>query len=132
MKIADVRAVPINLTATPTTKPRVPRQAEAPDMVSPMHRYGEFTSADWLPQSGEQKVACVITAEDGTWGFGMTIHSGPVAQLIADHLGKVIVGENCMATERLWDIMQRVTAQYGKRLEQERGVGCSRPGTGRR
>ena len=112
MKIVDVRAVQIRLAATPSTKSRVPRLTEGHGMVSPMHRYPEFTSADWSPQFGE-KAVCVITAEDGTWGFGMTMHSGPVVRLIADHLGKLIVGESCMATERLWDIMQRSTAQYG-------------------
>ena len=112
MKITDVRAVSIEVEAAPATKPRVPRLSEVPEMVNPMHRYPEITRAEWYP-SFTQKAACVITVEDGTWGLGTTMYSGPVISLIADHLGKVLVGENCMATERLWDIMQRITAQYG-------------------
>lgn len=111
MKIVDVRAVPITHTAIPSTKPRVPRVADTPEMVTPMHRYPEHAERPF--HLGGEKAACVITAEDGTWGFGMTMYSGPVVRLIADHLGKLIVGESCMATERLWDIMQRITAQYG-------------------
>ena len=55
----------------------------------------------------------MVTAEDGTWGLGLTLHSGPVASLINDHLGPVLTGQNCMATEKLWDVMRRVTSPYG-------------------
>jgi L-rhamnonate dehydratase len=41
------------------------------------------------------------------------LHSGVTVPLINDHIGPVIEGENCMATERVWDLMQKATAPYG-------------------
>jgi L-rhamnonate dehydratase len=55
----------------------------------------------------------LVTAQDGTWGLGLTLHSGPVAQIINQHFGPCLEGENCMATEKLWDMMVRLTAHYG-------------------
>ena len=57
-------------------------------------------------------MACVVTAEDDTWGLGLTLHSGPVASIINDHFAPVLSGENCLATEKLWDLMIRMTASY--------------------
>ena len=112
MKIADIRAVPVEIHPQPRTAPRVPRLTDAPEMVSPMRRYGDFQRSDWSPR-GWGRTACVVTADDGTYGVGFTIHHGPVTSIINDHLGPTLVGQNCMATERLWDVMQRSTAQYG-------------------
>ncbi len=112
MKIADVRAIAVDLRPEPRTKPRTPRLEDAPDMVSPMRRYREFERAGWSPR-GWVRTACTVTAQDGTRGVGFTIHSGPVSSIINDHLGPTLAGQNCMATEKLWDIMQRATAQYG-------------------
>ena len=55
----------------------------------------------------------MVTAEDGTWGLGFTQFSGPLVPLINDHLSAVLVGLDCMATEKAWDMMQRITSQYG-------------------
>ena len=55
----------------------------------------------------------MVTADDGTWGFGLTLHSGVTVPLINDHLGPLIEGANCMATERLWDLMQKAVSPYG-------------------
>jgi L-rhamnonate dehydratase len=33
--------------------------------------------------------------------------------VINDHLAPLVTGHNCMATEKLWDMMQRATASYG-------------------
>ena len=112
MKIADIRAVPVEIHPQPRTAPRVPRLTDAPEMVSPMRRYGDFQRPDWSPR-GWGRTACIVTADDGTYGVGFTIHHGPVTSIINDHLGPTLVGQNCMATERLWDVMQRSTAQYG-------------------
>ena len=55
----------------------------------------------------------MVTADDGTWGFGLTLHSGVTVSLINEHIGPMVEGENCMATERIWDLMQKATAPYG-------------------
>ena len=110
MKIRSVKAIEVDVTPHPSTKPRVPK-LETNGFVSPMQRYPELNRNDW--DNNWKRTACVVTAEDGTWGFGLTLHSGVTVPLINDHIGPVIEGENCMATERVWDIMQKATAPYG-------------------
>ena len=110
MEIVEVRAFPINAAAKQKTKSRVPQIKNASPMVSPMRRYPEFLP-NW--QGNWKDVACVVTAKDGTWGFGLGCFSPPVVSIIEDHLGPLITGQNCMATEKLYDVMQRATAHYG-------------------
>ncbi len=50
-------------------------------------------------------VACVVTAEDGTWGLGMTSHAGPVVPLINDFLGPIVAGLDASEVEHAWDLM---------------------------
>jgi L-rhamnonate dehydratase len=114
MRIKEIRAFPIDVTPHQTTKPRVPRKTGDTSFVSPMRRYAEFPKAQTSPgRGGWSRTACVVTAEDGTWGFGMTPHSGPVIPLINDHLGPILEGQSCMAIEKTWDIMQRSTSAFG-------------------
>jgi L-rhamnonate dehydratase len=110
VKIKEIRAAVIDLTPRPTTAPRVPRQP-SDGFVSPMARYPEFRRADW--SSGWGRVACVVTADDGTWGLGLTNHSGPVERIINGHFAPVLTGQNAMATEKLWDLMRRISTPYG-------------------
>ena len=60
-----------------------------------------------------KRPACIVTAEDGTWGFGISLHGGPVTRIISDYFAPRLVGENCMATEKLWDMMVRSSAAFG-------------------
>jgi L-rhamnonate dehydratase len=110
MKIRSVKAIEVDVTPHATTKPRVPK-IDTDGFVSPMQRYPELKRGDW--GNNWKRTACVVTAEDGTWGFGLTLHSGVTVPLINDHIGPLIEGENCMATERLWDLMQKATSPYG-------------------
>ncbi len=110
MKIKSIRAAVIDVTPKFTTVPRVPRQP-SDGFVSPMARYPEMKRAAW--GNRWTRVGCVVTAEDGTWGFGLTNHSGPVERIINDHFAALLAGQNCMATEKLWDLMQRSAAPYG-------------------
>ena len=110
MKIRSIRAVSVDLAPSVRTTPRVPKR-QAPDWVSPMMGYSEFSKADWNAPWG--RTACVVTAEDGTWGLGITVNSAPVNSIINDHFAPVLVGQNCMATEKVWDMMQRVSTHYG-------------------
>ena len=109
MKIKEIRAVTVDLSPIITTKPRVEKQA-TDGFISPMRRYPEFRRTDWT--SKWKRTACVVTAEDGTWGLGVTINGDPVNAIINDHFAPVLTGQNCMATEKLWDVMRRVSSPY--------------------
>ena len=114
MVIKDVRAVEIDLAPKPVTPPRCPSRAETVRMCRPMSRYYRPGSRAPQPVSADWKrPACVVTAEDGTWGLGISLHGGPVARIINDHFGPNLVGENCVATEKLWDLMCRLALPYG-------------------
>ena len=112
MKIKSVKAFPINLSPTPTTMPRVEEDPNRGYFASPMDRYasdrpGRTWSDSW------NKVACVVTADDGTWGLGLSEAAGPVSSIINDHFSELIVGLNPLATEKLWDMMRRASAAHG-------------------
>ena len=57
-------------------------------------------------------VGCLVTAADGTWGLGMSSYGRPVAAIVNDHLGPLLVGEDCLAVERSWDLMTRAASPY--------------------
>jgi L-rhamnonate dehydratase len=109
VKIKEIRAIAVNLTPQAKTPPRAPK-LDTDGFISPMARYPDFKRGDW--GSDWNRVACVVTAEDGTWGLGLTAHSGPVLSLINDHFAPMLVGQDCMATEKAWDLMRRASAQY--------------------
>ena len=98
MKIKQVRALEIDLPLTPKTPPRVPRQAPST---------GPRPGVAW------KRIACVATADDGTWGLGIGNYGAPVARIINDQFGPNLVGENCMATEKLWNRMCGMSRPYG-------------------
>jgi L-rhamnonate dehydratase len=110
MKIASVKAFEVDLSIKPKTKPRVPK-IESDGFVSPMHRYPGLKRSDW--GNKWKRTACIVKAEDGSWGFGLTLHSSVTIALINDHLSSLVEGEMCMATERIWDLMQKATSPYG-------------------
>ena len=112
MKITQVRAVEIDIAPKPRTNPRFPKQT-VPDLGGPMARYPELRRSEWMPGRNWKRTACVVTAEDGTFGLGITLFSGPVVRLINDHLAQLLTGQNPMATERLFDLMQRATSPFG-------------------
>lgn len=112
MKIKEVRAVEIDITPRPKTSPRRSSQVERIDATSPMARYPAYKErrSFWVP--GGKTAACIITAEDGTFGLGVTSFGSPVVTIINDHLAPHLVGENCMATEKVFDAMCRITSPY--------------------
>ena len=111
MKIKEIRAFEIDLTPRPKTQPRQPSRAGQIKMARPISRYPELRDAVSTPQW--KRAAVIVTAEDGTTGFGVTVHSGPVVRIINDHFAPALTGQNCMATEKLWDMMVRLAAPYG-------------------
>ena len=114
MKIKEIRAIEIDITPRPKRPPRQPSRAESIETIAPMSRYPEFKGhrSSWTPQGKWKTAACVVTAEDGTWGLGITPFGSPVATIINDQFAPRLVGQNCMATEKLWDWMRRISAAY--------------------
>jgi len=95
--------------STPATRPVWTQDAE---VANPMSRYPRFKRlrASWRPKW--PAVGCLVTADDASWGFGMTRYGTPVVNIINEHLGPLLVGESCMATGKLWDMMGRITSPY--------------------
>jgi L-rhamnonate dehydratase len=111
MRIMEIRAVEIDLAPRPTTRPRQASRGEHLSMTRPINRYPGL--ADYGFPRQWKRAAVVVTAEDGTWGFGLTVHGSPVAAIINDHFAPALIGQNCMATEALWDMMARLSLAYG-------------------
>ncbi|GIX05683.1 MAG: L-rhamnonate dehydratase [Candidatus Poribacteria bacterium] len=103
---------PPDASAEPATPRREPWAVHA-EVANPMSKFQRFKRhrSLWLPKW--PPVFVKVTAEDGTWGLGMTSHGRPVAAIIEDHLGPLLIGENAFAVERCWDLMNRATKPYG-------------------
>lgn len=54
-----------------------------------------------------------VTAEDRTWGLDRCSFGRPVAALVEDHLGPLVVGHDCFATEMLNDLMWQSSRRHG-------------------
>ena len=70
MRIKEIRAACVDLAPHPTTPPRVPAAtagASVGGFRHPVDRYPDLAH----PGAGWPRVACVATAEDGTWGLGL-------------------------------------------------------------
>ena len=114
MRITDVQAARLNLPPREAVTPaRRPGWAQEAEVANPMSRYPRFKRhrSLWLP--GWEAVCCKITAEDGTWGLGMTSHGRPVAAVIEDHFAPHLLGEDCLAIDRIYDMLFRLTKPYG-------------------
>src|SRR5215472_5194099 len=114
-KIARIEAFAIrsDLTGAAATTParRPPWQANA-EVAAPMARHPRFKQdrSQWRPKW--PAVGCLVSADDGTWGFGVSRYGSPVVAIINEHLGPLLIGEPALATERLWDIMNRLASPY--------------------
>ena len=112
MKIKEVRAIEIELKPPRKTEPRRRGKPHTKPLHRPLDRYEKFRgdrsgNADW------KRIACIVTAADGTWGLGLGAFSGPLLPLINDQFASLLVGEDCLATEKLWDFMVSSTAAFG-------------------
>ncbi len=113
MKIKEIRAAAVSFPEAPgKTRPRRSAWADGAEVANPMSRYPKYKPLRrlWMPRW--QQVACLVTAEDGTWGLGLTGYSGPVIPIINEHFAPLLVGEDCTATEKLWDMMFRTASPY--------------------
>ncbi|MSP11630.1 MAG: L-rhamnonate dehydratase [Chloroflexi bacterium] len=112
MKIKEIRAVEVDIQPRPQTRPR-PRTGESLPVVYPNARYPREGGRNAWGPHGWRRPACVVTAEDGTWGLGISMWGDPVVRIINEHYAPALIGENCMATEKIWDMMMRMSAMYG-------------------
>ena len=79
---------------------------------NPMSRYREFLGHGPRLVPPWSDVICIVTAEDGTWGMGMTAHAAPVVPIINDYFAPLLTGENAFSTERAWNLMVRCSGAY--------------------
>ena len=121
MKITEVKAFETDLDALkPKRKhgeegssPRPSYQWDGLEPASPMARYPAYKARRSSWSAKWKSTVCVVTAADGTFGLGVSSFAGPVSRIINDHFSPHIVGENCMATEKLFDMMSRLATPYG-------------------
>ncbi|MBL8834984.1 MAG: hypothetical protein JNL66_02020, partial [Alphaproteobacteria bacterium] len=116
LTIARIEAFPIrsDLVGGPGKTPaRRPAWGSDAEVAGPMSRYPRFKRlrATWRPTW--PSVGCLVTASDGSWGFGISRYGSPVIAVINEHLGPLLAGEPALATERLWDMMARLQSPYG-------------------
>ena len=84
------------------------RRSREPDVALPTIQTPSF-KLDAEVGSGLRQV----TAEDGTFGIGETSFGTPVAAIIDEHFAPMLIGENCFAVEKIWDMMFRMSKPYG-------------------
>ena len=121
MKITEVKAFEIDLDALkPKRKhgeegssPRPSYQWDGLEPASPMARYPAYKARRSSWSAKWKSTVCIVTAADGTFGLGISSFAGPVSRIINDHFSPHIVGENCMATEKVFDMMSRLATPYG-------------------
>jgi L-rhamnonate dehydratase len=114
MKIQKIEALRLTrpdhqMTTKPRREPWEPRD----EVANPMSRYGRFKQHRKLWRPTWEDVWCRVTLEDGTSGLGSTINGRPVAAVIEDHLGPHLIGESVFATDKIADMMFRLTRPYG-------------------
>lgn len=114
MKITKIET--LRLTPPPhelRTTPRRAPWADDAEVANPMSRYPRVKRHRklWLPPW--DAVWCRVTAEDGSTGLGQTSNGRVSAAIIEDHLGPQLLGEDCLATDRLADMLFRLTKPYG-------------------
>ena len=116
MKITEIQAMRLNMPPSqpPKSPARRPSWAEEAEVANPMSRFPKVKRHRilWLPNKWET-VWCKVTLEDGTWGLGSTDHGRAVAAVIDDHLAPQLVGEDVLASDKVADMMFRLTKPYG-------------------
>jgi len=120
MKIKEIRAFPIRdpiaggvyVEHASLTTPRRPPWTKDAEVANPMSRYARYKAlrGSWRPKLGG--VGCLVTADDGSWGFGTSVLGTPVISIINDHIGPLLVDEPALATDRLWDMAMRFASVY--------------------
>ena len=113
MKIKSIKAAGITHPAA-FGKAGGPKRvlAETADASNPLSRYLDHKSQGAKYQPPWSDVVCIVTAQDGTWGMGMSRHCAPVVPIINDYFSPLLEGEPVMATEKHYDMMVRVSSAH--------------------
>ena len=101
MKIKNIRALAITDSIAGGTyharqeqdTARRPPWTKDAEVANPMSRYPRYKAlrSSWL--GNMPAVGCLVTASDGTWGFGVSRYGSPVIAVVNEHLGPLLVGE---------------------------------------
>ena len=112
MKITAIETLRYSPPPAAPDTPRRPLWHDRQDVSHPLARYrGRRVDFNALMPWDDLWVR--VWAENGMHGLGATQFAGPVAVLVRDHLGPGLLGEDCLATDRLADLMFRLTKPYG-------------------
>ena len=113
MKIADVSIIRLDIPSSESkTAPRRASWWQESEVANPMSRYPKVKRHRDLWRPEWESAWCKVAAEDGTYGLGRLSFVEPLAPVL-EHLSRHLVGEDCMATEKLSDMMFRLTKPYG-------------------
>jgi L-rhamnonate dehydratase len=115
MKIKSVEVVTVKYPPSPAprTAPRRPAWVVDDEVANPMSRFPRFKRHRSLYGARQWPGFSVkVTAEDGTWGLGPGA-GRPAAAVISDAFAHILEGEECLAIEKLWDLMFRVSKPFG-------------------
>ena len=113
MNITDIRILQLNAPQRELkTQPRRQPWAADAEVANPMSRYPKVKRHRnlWLPRWGGAWVQ--VVAEDGTWGLAVLNHAPPCIPVV-EHLASQLIGEDCLAIDKLADMMFRMTKPYG-------------------
>ncbi len=113
MKIKEIRVVRLNLPRPqPVTQPRRASWSSHAEVANPMSRYEHVKRHRemWLPKFDSAYVQ--VIAENGAWGLGPLWPAQPLAPVI-EHFNWQLAGQDCLAIERLADMLFRLTKPYG-------------------
>ena len=112
MNIKTVHAFEIDFSRM-RKKAKAPLARKGLEPAGPMERYPGYKGHRSRVGPTWKHAACVVEADDGTFGLGLTNNAGPVISIINDHYRTQLAGEPVMATEKCFDMMVRMSASYG-------------------
>jgi L-rhamnonate dehydratase len=113
MKIKEIRTVRVRFPERPLKTPaRRPSWGATDEVANPMSRYPHVkrNRGLWMPKFAGAYVQ--VIAENGAWGLGPLWPVQPLAPVVA-HFNEQLAGQDCFATERLADMLFRLTKPYG-------------------
>lgn len=114
MRIVEVTAVSLELPPPrPVTAARRAGWHTHTPRGLPPNRYHPPGLPRDTPGFAAEPVWVKVVAEDGTWGLGRCSFGRPVAALVDHHLGPLLTGRDCFATELLNDLMWQSSRRHG-------------------
>ena len=121
MKIVDIKATKVEYPRVKQKTP--PREADPYEgkiaSGSPMAQSlgGRYFHKDKWVQGGQsgngRDVGCIVTCEDGSWGFGFSERGRITASIIEDYIAPNLIGRDIFESEKLYDMMNRIMAPVG-------------------